>query len=414
MKRYSVFSLLAGAATGHRNWEQAWRTPELRKSYDVVIIGAGGQGLATAYYLAKKHQVGNIAVLEKGYLGSGNTGRNTQVTRSNYYWPQSAAFFDHSLKLFEAMTGELNFNVMLSQRGIMTLAHSHHELDGLRRWANAIQVNEVDSLVLTPADIRKRVPLLRMDGRYPVHGGFIQPRGGTSRHDAVSWAYARAASALGVDIIQQCEVTGLTVSGNRVRGVETSRGPIAADKVMLAVAGHTSQLAATAGLRLPIISMTLQAFVSEPVKPCLDTILLSPVVHMYLSQSDRGEIVFGGGADVYASYSQRGGLPVLQDTISAMTEMFPSFSRLRLMRQWGGIVDITPDTTPLMGLTPIENLYISGGWGTGGYKAIPAGGDTMAYTVANGAPHPLISEFGLDRFALGALIDEGAASGVAH
>jgi sarcosine oxidase subunit beta len=267
---------------------------------------------------------------------------------------------------------------------------------------------------MSPAEIKRLVPLLRLDGRYPVHGGFIQRRGGISRHDAVVWAYARAASALGVDILQQCEVTGLRVAGNRIRGVDTARGPIEAGKVALCVAGHTSVLAATAGLRLPITSMALQAMVSEPIKPCLETTILSPVVHMYVSQSDRGELVLGGGADVYTSYAQRGGVPVLQDTVSALTELFPAFSRLRLMRQWAGIVDITPDTTPLMGKTPVDGLYISGGWGTGGYKAIPAGGDTMAHTIANDAPHPLIAAFGLDRFPTGALIDEGAASGVAH
>jgi sarcosine oxidase subunit beta len=414
MQRYSLFSLAAGALTGHRRWGQAWRTPEPRKSYDVVIVGAGGHGLATAYFLAKKHGIRNVAVLEKGYLGGGNTGRNTQVTRSNYFWPQSAAFFEHSLKHYETLSHELNFNVQLSQRGILTLAHSHHELEALRRWANAIAVNEIDSEVLSPAEIKRRVPLLRMDGRYPVHGGFIQQRGGTSRHDAVAWGFARAASAQGADIIQQCEVTGLDVTGGAVRGVQTTRGAIAAGKVLLAVAGHSSVLAGMAGLRLPIVSMVLQAMASEPIKPCLDTIVLSPVVHMYVSQSDRGEIVVGGGADAYPSYSQRGGVPTLQETIAAMIELFPAFSRLRLMRQWGGIVDITPDTTPIMGLTPIENLYITGGWGTGGYKAIPAGGDTMAHTVATGTPHPLIADFGLDRFARGALIDEGAASGVAH
>lgn len=414
MQRYSVWSLIAGALTAHRRWMPAWRSPEPRQSYDVVIVGAGGHGLATAYYLAKKHGIRNVAVLEKGWLGGGNTGRNTQVTRSNYFWPQSAAFFDHSLRLYETLGRELNFNVMLSQRGILTLAHSHHELEALRRWANAIQVNGVDSELLSPAEIQRLVPLLRLDGRYPVHGGFIQRRGGTSRHDAVAWAYARAANALGVDIIQQCEVTGLRIAGNRIRGVATTRGDIATERVSLCVAGHTSVLARMAGLRLPINSLTLQAMVSEPIKPCLDTVVLSPVVHMYLSQSDRGEIVFGGGADVYTSYAQRGGIPALQDTVTALTELFPAFSRLRLMRQWAGIVDITPDTTPIMGKTPIEGLYISGGWGTGGYKAIPAGGDTMAYTIANDATHPLIADFGLGRFASGALIDEGAASGVAH
>ncbi len=414
MTPYSIGSLFRNALSGHRRWPHAWRSPEPRKAYDVVVIGAGGHGLATAYYLAKTHGIRNVAVLEKGWLGGGNTGRNTQVTRSNYFWPESAAFFDHSLKLYESMSHELNFNVMLSQRGILTLAHSDHELEGLRRWANAIRVNAIDSELMTPAEIHRLAPLLKMDGRYPVHGGFIQRRGGLSRHDAVAWAYARAASALGVDIIQQCEVTGLRLAADRIEGVETSKGPIATDRVLLAVAGHSSVLGRMVGLTLPISSMTLQAMVSEPIKPCLDTILLSPVVHMYVSQSDRGEIVLGGGADAYTSYAQRGGIPVLQDNVSALVELFPAFSRLRLMRQWAGIVDITPDTTPVMGATPVQGLYISGGWGTGGYKAIPAGGDTMAYTIARGEPHPLIRGFGLDRFAAGALIDEGAASGVAH
>ena len=380
----------------------------------MIIAGAGGHGLATAYYLAKRYGIPKVAVLEKGWLGGGNTGRNTQVTRSNYFWPESAAFFEHSLQLYEIMSRELNFNVMLSQRGILTLAHSRHELESLRRWANAIQVNAIDSELMTPAAISRLVPLLEMHGRYPIYGGFIQRRGGISRHDAVAWAHARAASALGVDIIQQCEVTDLRIAGGRIQGVATSNGPIAADRVLLAVAGHSSVLARMAGLRLPINSMALQAMVSEPVKPCLDTVVLSPVVHMYVSQSDRGEIVLGGGADAYTSYAQRGGLPAMQNTVSALTELFPAFSRLRLMRQWAGIVDITPDTTPIMGKTPIAGLFISGGWGTGGYKAIPAGGDTMAYTIARNEPHPLIKGFGLDRFESGALIDEGAASGVAH
>ena len=414
MQRYSLFNLTRHALCGNTGWEPAWRSPEPRKAYEVVVVGGGGHGLATAYYLASKHGIRSVAVLEKGWLGGGNSGRNTQVTRSNYFWPESAAFYDHSLKLYEGLSEDLNFNIMLSQRGILTLAHSAHELESLRRWANAILVNRIDSELMTPAEIKRLVPLLNLNARLPVVGGFIQRRGGISRHDAVVWGYARAADALGVDIVQQCEVVDLRTQGGQIVGVETTRGPIDAAHVVLSVAGHSSVLAAKVGLRLPINSMALQAMVSEPVKPCLDTALLSAAVHVYVSQSDRGEIVFGGGADLYTSYAQRGGLPALNANVTALLELFPAFSRLRLMRQWAGIVDITPDTTPIMGATPIENLYINGGWGTGGYKAIPAGGDTMAWTIAHGKPHPLIRGFGLDRFARGTLIDEGAAAGVAH
>ncbi len=414
MKGYSFLSLARQALSGHVGWPLAWQSPEPKKNYDVVIIGAGGHGLATAYYLAKKHSIKNIAVLEKGWLGVGNTGRNTQVTRSNYYWPQSAAFFDHSLKLYENLGHELNFNVMMSQRGVLTLAHSHHDLEGLRRWANAIRISGIDSELMTPSQIKKIAPLINLNARFPIHGGFIQRRGGISRHDAVAWGYARAASASGVDIIQQCEVTALNIQSGRVTGVDTTRGTIGADKISIAVAGHTSELAKMAGFRVPVTSMSLQAMVSEPIKPCLDTMVLSPTIHVYVSQSDRGELVIGGGADRYNSYAQRTGIPLLQENIAALVELFPAFSRLRLMRQWSGTVDITPDTTPIMGKTPVQNLYISGGWGTGGYKAIPAGGETMAHTIATDEPHPLIAEFGLERFERGAVIDEGAASGVSH
>jgi len=414
MNNYSGFSLFRNALSGHRKWPQAWRSPEPKKHYDVVIIGAGGQGLATAYFLAKNHGIKNVAVLEKGYLGGGNTGRNTQVIRSNYFWPQSSAFFDRSLQLFESLSQKLNFNVMLSQRGILTLAHSHHELEGIRRWANAIMINDIDSQVLTPTEVKELMPLVNLDCRFPIHGGFIQRRGGTARHDAVAWSLARAASEYGVDIIQQCEVTDINTQAGRVTSLETTRGRIEAGKVSIAVAGHTGVLAKMAGFRVPVTSMSLQAMVSEPVKPCLNTVVLSPVIHAYVSQSDRGELVIGGGADVYNSYAQRGGIPMLEETISSVLELFPAFSRLRLMRQWAGTVDVTPDTTPIMGKTPVDHLYISGGWGTGGYKAIPAGGETMAYTIVNDHPHPLIEGFGLERFESGALIDEGAASGVAH
>ena len=414
MKRYSFLTLAAQALSGHRGWPAAWRSPKPRQQYDVLIIGAGGHGLATAYYLAKKHGISNVAVLDRGRLGGGNSGRNTQVTRSNYFWPQSAAFFDHSLKLYENLGRELNFNIMLSQRGVLNLAHSEHELEGMRRWANAIQVNRIDSEILSPGDIADLVPLLNLDARFPVVGGFIQRRGGISRHDAVVWAYARAADALGVDILQGVEVTGFDIDAGKVTAVNTSVGRIGAGRFCINVAGHTSVLAAMAGFRVPIASMALQAMVTEPVKPCLDTVVVSPAIHMYASQSDRGEIVIGGGADVYTSYAQRGGLPLLQENAAALIELFPAFSRLRVLRQWAGTADVTPDTTPIMGSTPLPNLYINGGWGTGGYKAIPAGGDTMAWTIAKGEPHPLIVDFGLERFTTGALIDEGAASGVAH
>ncbi len=414
MKGYSFLSLAKNALSGHKNWPQTWRSPELKKHYDVIIIGAGGHGLATAYYLAKKHGIRNVAVLEKGYLGGGNSGRNTQVIRSNYFWPESAAFFEHSLKLYEGLSQALNFNIMLSQRGILTLAHSHHELEGMRRWANAIKINNIDSEILSPSEITDLEPRLNIESRFPVLGGFIQRRGGVSRHDAVVWAYARAASALGVDIIQQCEVTGFDAARQKVNVVHTSQGDISADKVSIAVAGHTSVVAKMAGIRVPISSVALQAMVSEPLKPCLNSQIFSPTIHVYAGQSDRGEIVIGGGADGYTSYAQRGGLALLEENMAAFCELYPSLSRLKLMRQWAGVVDLTPDTTPILGKTPLDNLYISGGWGTGGYKAIPAGGDTMAYTIANDKPHPLISGFGLDRFESGKLIDEGAASGVAH
>ena len=414
VKGYSFVSLARNAVSGHKHWPKAWRSPALKKSYDVVIIGAGGHGLATAYYLAKNHGITNVAVLEKGYLGGGNSGRNTQVTRSNYFWPQSAAFFDHSLKLYEGLSAELNFNVMLSQRGILTLAHSHHEMEAMRRWATAIQVNGVDSEVMSRDDVKRAEPLINLDSCYPIIGGFMQRRGCVSRHDAVVWAYARAASALGVDIIQQCEVTGFDIANGRITHVRTSKGDVAAGRASIAVAGHTTVLAEMAGFRVPISSQALQAMVSEPVKPCIKTQVLSAAIHVYAGQSDRGEIVIGGSSDLYNSYGQRGGLPALGENIAALMELFPPLSRLRLMRQWAGTVDITPDTTPIMGKTPVDNLYVSGGWGTGGYKAIPAGGDTMAYTIANDDPHALILDFGLERFVKGALIDEGAASGVAH
>ena len=414
MRSYSAFSLLRQGLGGHRGWKPAWRQAEPRERYDVIIVGGGGHGLATAYYLASHEGIRNVAVLEKGWLGGGNTGRNTQVCRSNYFYRESAAFYEHSLRLYESLGADLNFNVMLSQRGILELAHSLEELEIQRRWANAMTLNGIDSEMMGRREIKRLVPALDIDCRIPVMGGFIQRRGGIARHDAVAWAYARAASNAGVDIVQCCEVEGFEIQGGRVRAVTTSRGRISADRFALCVAGHSSPLAAKAGLRLPIQSLALQAMVTEPLRPVLNTVVASAVVHCYVSQSDRGEIVIGGGADPFNSYAQRGALPTFMDNAAAVRELFPSFGRLRVMRQWAGICDIAPDSSPIVGCTPIENLYLSTGWGTGGYKAIPAGGDTLAWTIANGQVHDLLRPFALDRFRSGRLIDEGAAAGVAH
>jgi sarcosine oxidase subunit beta len=411
---YSGFGILGHALRGNAGWGPAWRTPTLRPSYDVVVIGGGGHGLATAYFLAKKHGVKRVVLLERGHIGQGNSGRNTQVTRSNYFYPVSSSFFDHSLKLYEGLGRELNFNVMLRQGGQINLAHSQHDLEIIRRWANAIRMNGVDAEVLSEAEIRKMVPILNTRPRFPILGGLIQRRAGISRHDAVVWGFARGASAHGVDLVQGCEVTGFRKNGDRVTGVETSQGVIQCNRVVMSVSNQCTVLAGLAGFTLPITTTTLQAMVTEPIKPVLDPCVISAHIHAYVSQSDRGEIVIGGAADVYNSYRQRGSLAVTRGVLAAVTELFPSFSRLKIMRQWAGAVDITPDTSPIMGLTPVRNLYINCGWGTGGYKAIPAGGDTMAQTIVEDKPHPLIRPFDLARFERGALIDEGAASGVAH
>ncbi|HET6566152.1 MAG TPA: sarcosine oxidase subunit beta family protein [Xanthomonadales bacterium] len=414
MRRYSAFSLAAHALLGHKHWPAAWQKAQPRDSYDVLVIGAGGHGLATAYYLASKHKVGRIGVVDKGYLGGGNSGRNTQVCRSNYFYPQSGAFYEHSLQLYEQLGHKLNFNIMFSQRGVLELSHSVEELDMNRRWANAMQMHGIDSEILDREALQREVPGMNLQCRFPIRGGFIQRRGGISRHDAVVWAYARAASRHGVEIIENCEVTGFERDQHGIAAVHTTRGRIAAGTVVSCVAGHSSQLAAMVGLRLPIQSMALQAMVTEPVKPVLDTVVASAAVHVYLSQSDRGEIVIGGGADVYSSFAQRGSLSTTIENAAATVELFPMLSRLRVMRQWAGVCDIAPDASPIVGHTEVPNFYISTGWGTGGFKAIPAGGDTLAWSIARGEMHPLLKPYSLQRFSSGHLIDEAAAAGVAH
>ena len=416
LTRYSIGSLVRNAFGYHEGWERAWRSPEPKPRYQVIVIGGGGHGLATAYYLAKEHGISDVAVIEKGWLGGGNTGRNTTIIRSNYLRDESAAIYEKSLQLYEEMSQELNFNIMLSQRGVLNLAHNLHDLRELSRRVNAIRLNGIDSEILSPAEIKAMVPILNTSpsARYPVLGGSLQRRGGVARHDAVAWGLARAADARGVDIIQNCEVTGILREGGRVTGVETTRGTIMADKVGIVVAGHSSVLADMAGFRMPVESHPLQALVSEPLKPLLDTVIMSGTVHVYVSQSDRGELVMGAGIDGHNSYSQRGSLPVIEHMVAAAMELFPIFSRLRMMRQWGGIVDICPDASPIVGKTPVDNLFINCGWGTGGFKATPGSGWAFAHTIARGEPHPLNVPFALDRFTSGALIDEHGAAGVAH
>jgi len=416
MERYSALALLRHGLGAGRRWPAAWRDAAPRAEYDAVIVGGGGHGLAAAYYLAREHGITRVAVLEKGWIGGGNTGRNTTVVRSNYLYPESAALYDFALRLYEGLAQELNYNVMLSQRGMIMIAHSRHELDSCTYWANAMRMNGIDSEVIDAAQVKALIPVINTapDARYPVWGGFIQRRGGIARHDAVAWGYARAADALGVDIVQGCEVTGFQHAGGRVTGVETTRGPIRAARIGLTVAGSSTVLADLAGFRLPITSYALQAMVSEPVKPFFDTVGLSLATGVYISQSDKGELVFGGELDRYPSYAQRGNFPTIERIVSGAIEVFPCLGRLRLMRSWAGLVDVVHDSSPIIGRAPVDGLFLNCGWGTGGFKAIPAGGWMLAWHMARGEPHPIAAPFGLERFATGALIDEAAASGIAH
>jgi heterotetrameric sarcosine oxidase beta subunit len=405
--RYSIWRLLREGLRGHRGWSRAWAKASQRPRYRVVIVGGGGHGLSTAFHLAAEHGITDVAVLERGPIGLGNVGRNTTIIRSNYFHPDNIRFYELSLRLWERLERELNFNAMVSQRGTLNLFHTEAQRDLFTRRANQMRLLGVDAEAVGRAEVQRLVPLVDLDnGRYPVLGGFLQRRGGTVRHDAVAWGYARAASAAGVDIIEHCEVQGLAVANGRVQGVETPGGFIAADTVCLAVAGHSSVLAEMAGLQLPIESHVLQAFVSEPVKPLLDVVLTYGAGHFYVSQSDKGGLVFGGAIDGYNSYGQRGTLPMAEEVAAAAVTLLPPLARLNVLRQWGGVMDMSMDGSPIISKTPIEGLILNGGWCYGGFKAIPAGGLTTAHLIAHGAAHPAAAHLDLGRFAAGRTVDE--------
>jgi sarcosine oxidase subunit beta len=416
MQQYSGFGLLKHSFSYHENWQRVWSNPTPKKHYDVVIIGGGAHGLATAYYLAKEHGITNIAVVEKGYLGGGNTARNTTIVRSNYLWDEASHLYDHSLKLWEGLAQELNYNLMFSQRGVLNLGHSLQDMRDIERRVNANRLNGIDGEVLTNAQVQEMVPILNCskNARYPVMGASWQARGGTARHDAVAWGFARAANALGVDLLQQTEVTGIRRKDGAVEGVETNRGFISANKVACVAAGNSSVIAKMVGMELPLESHPLQAMVSEPLKPVLNTVVMSNHVHGYMSQSDKGDLVIGAGIDGYNGYGQRGSFNVVEHTIAAIIEMFPIFSRVRLNRAWGGVVDTCPDACPIISKTHIKGLYFNCGWGTGGFKATPGAGHVFAHTIAHDEAHPLAKPFSIDRFSSGELIDEHGAAGVAH
>jgi sarcosine oxidase subunit beta len=407
VKKYSAFSLVRNAFSNNRKWREAWRSPEPQREYDVIIVGGGGHGLATAYYLAKEHGVRNVAVLEKGWIGGGNTGRNTTIVRSNYLWTEASLLYEKSMQLWEGLSQELNYNVMFSQRGVYNLGHTLQDMRDIERRVNANRLNGIDAEVVSAAQIAKAIPYLDASpgARYPILGASLQRRAGVARHDAVAWGFARAADALGVHILDE---------SGRVSAVETTRGMIRAPKIGVVVAGNASVLAAMAGLRLPIESHPLQALVSEPLKPVIDTVIMSNAVHGYISQSDKGELVIGAGIDAYNGYGQRGSFQTIEHTLQAIIELFPVLSRVRMLRQWGGIVDVCPDACPIISATPVDGLYFNCGWGTGGFKATPGSGWVFAHTIAQDRPHELNAPFDLERFTTGALIDEHGAAAVAH
>jgi len=415
--RFSFLNLAKQALSAHRHWPEQWRFPEPKAEYDAIIIGAGGHGLGTAYYLAKEHGLTNIAVLEKGWLGGGNTGRNTTIIRSNYLWEESQGLYEHSVKLWENLSAELNYNVMYSPRGVMMLAHTVHDIQVFKRHVHANRLQGIDNEWLTPEQAKEFCPILNISPnmRYPILGAALQRRGGTARHDAVAWGYARAASAMGVDIIQNCEVKGIRRDPQgAVTGVETTKGYIGTKKIGVVAAGHTSVVMSMADVRMPLESYPLQALVSEPIKPIMPCVVMSNTIHAYMSQSDKGELVIGAGTDAYTSYSQTGGLHITTHTLDAICELFPNVRRLRMLRNWGGIVDVTPDRSPILSKTPVKGLYVNCGWGTGGFKATPGSANVFAHTIAKDEPHPINAAFTIDRFKTGRLIDEAAAAAVAH
>ena len=406
--KYSALSVLWQGLTGHKGWTRAWRDPEPKKQYDVIIIGGGGHGLATAYYLAKEHGVTNVAVLEKGWIGGGNVGRNTTIVRSNYMLPPNTHFYEKSMKLWEGLEQDFNFNAMVSQRGVINLFHSDPQRDAFARRGNAMRMAGIDAELLTPEQLKKMVPILDFENaRFPIHGGLIQRRGGTVRHDAVAWGYARGADMRGVDIIQNCEVTNIRHAGGKVVGVDTTRGSFNAKKVGMAVAGNTTQVAALAGITdLPVESHVLQAFVSEGIKPLIDTVVTFGAGHFYISQSDKGGLVYGGDLDGYNSYAQRGNLPMMEHVMAGGMAIMPAIGRVRMLRHWGGIMDMSFDGSPFICKTGIDGLYLNGGWCYGGFKATPASGWCFAHTIAQDRPHELNEAFTIDRFKQGKMIDE--------